>query len=367
MKPRSRILIVDDDPSNIAVLQHVLGDDHVLLTTTTGEECLELAADFQPDLILLDVVMPGIGGLETCRRLRRNRHLKHAKIILLSAREQVEERLEGYVAGADDYVTKPYEQEELLAKVEVFLRLKSSEEISQLKSDLLSLISHEINTPLNGIMGPMQMLAAGDIDPEETAMWADLALQSAEKLHDFFRRALILSQMTSGEIAFELEVGDLRALVDDVVDELARKALDKGITIETEGTVEERVAIDREHFRGVISAILDNAIRFSTAGGRIRIRVQSDSERVLLRISDEGVGMQPSQLPHVFDPFHDPDVRHHDEGHGLSLAIARLIVAGHHGRIRVDSVAGAGTTFTVELPAAVSEVNAELFGVDRAA
>ena len=125
MQPRSRILVVDDSPTNIKIAKVTLGEIYHLATAVTGEEALQIAPDFQPDVILLDIMMPGIDGYEVCREIRGNPALRNTKIIMVSAKAMVSERLEGYEAGADDYITKPFEEDELLAKVRVFLRLKS--------------------------------------------------------------------------------------------------------------------------------------------------------------------------------------------------------------------------------------------------
>src|SRR2546425_9104352 len=132
MLRNTRILIVDDHPTNIAVLEEILGEPYTLKTAACGEEALVMALDFQPALILLDIMMPGIGGYETCRRLRAHPTLRHAKIIMVSARALVSQRLQGYEAGADDYITKPFDGDELVAKVRVYPRLKSLEEVKQL-------------------------------------------------------------------------------------------------------------------------------------------------------------------------------------------------------------------------------------------
>ncbi|MEE8113892.1 MAG: response regulator [Nitrososphaerales archaeon] len=121
MQRQSRILLVDDNPTNLAILEEMLGDEYRWEAATSGEEALEIAPDFQPDLILLDVMMPGINGYETCRRIRANPALRNVKIVMVSAKALVSERLEGYDAGADDYLTKPFDEEELLAKVRVYL------------------------------------------------------------------------------------------------------------------------------------------------------------------------------------------------------------------------------------------------------
>ncbi|MGH9361080.1 MAG: response regulator, partial [Thermoanaerobaculia bacterium] len=131
---RPRILVVDDDPINVCILEEILAEQYELATAGNGEEALEKAPAFKPDLVLLDIMMPGIDGYEVCRRLKSNPRLRDAKVILVSAKAMLSERLEGYESGADDYLTKPFDDAELMAKVRVFLRLKSIEEIDRFKT-----------------------------------------------------------------------------------------------------------------------------------------------------------------------------------------------------------------------------------------
>jgi DNA-binding response OmpR family regulator len=133
-------LAVDDNPVNIEIIEALLDEDHNLITATTGEEALKIAPDFRPDLILLDIMMPGMNGYEVCRRLRANSNLMYTKIILVSAKIMTPERLEGYEAGADDYITKPFDEDEFLAKVRVYLRLSTLEEVECLNKKLQSAI-----------------------------------------------------------------------------------------------------------------------------------------------------------------------------------------------------------------------------------
>src|SRR5438128_6009709 len=128
MRHNGKILIVDDNATNIAILEELLSDHYKLHSARSGEEALAALEEFRPDLILLDIMMPGIDGYETCRRIRANPARKNVKVIMVSAKAMVSERLKGYEAGADDYITKPFEEDELLAKVQVYLRLKSVEE-----------------------------------------------------------------------------------------------------------------------------------------------------------------------------------------------------------------------------------------------
>ena len=132
MTARYKILAVDDDQANLNIISEILSDDYELQTADCGESALEVARNYIPDLILLDIMMPGIDGYEVCRKLRSEPDLSKTKILFLSAKELLEDRLQGYDVGGDDYITKPFDEEELVAKIKVFLRLKYEEEIKTL-------------------------------------------------------------------------------------------------------------------------------------------------------------------------------------------------------------------------------------------
>ena len=136
MQTQAKILAVDDDSNNIAILEELLSDDHVdLKISSNGEQALQLARELQPDIILLDIMMPGMNGYEVCRRLRENPTLKETKILMLSARAMNSEKLKGYHAGADDYITKPFDGDEFLERVRIHLRPKNAQEGDPLTSE----------------------------------------------------------------------------------------------------------------------------------------------------------------------------------------------------------------------------------------
>ncbi|MFO1433075.1 MAG: response regulator [Candidatus Competibacteraceae bacterium] len=192
MSTKEKILIVDDNPTNIEILEEYLEDDYELAIATSGEEALQKAATFQPALILLDIMMPGMDGYEVCRRIRAHPQLCQAKIIIVSAKAMLTERLEGYTAGADDYITKPFDEEELLAKVRVYLRLKAAEAMDQLKGNLLALLGHEACTPLTGIISPVEMLLENeDMDLENQRALLMLIYNSAQKLQSLFEKVRV--------------------------------------------------------------------------------------------------------------------------------------------------------------------------------
>ena len=263
MQKRNKILIVDDNATNIAILEEVLSEHYDLQAASSGEETLEILKQFRPDIILLDIMMPGIDGYETCRCIRANPALNNVKVIMVSAKAMVEERLKGYDAGADDYITKPFEEEELLAKVRVYLRLKTVEEVDQLKSNLLTLLNHETRTPINGILQPLEMLAAEHaVDATMQRMCLDLVTRSAGRLHQLFEKVLKLCAMKAGKWDFKFEPTELSEIVAKATAEVAALAAKREVEIDHK-LEQATLAIDANELKYVVAALLDNAIRFS--------------------------------------------------------------------------------------------------------
>jgi signal transduction histidine kinase len=357
----NRILAVDDDDVDIMIVEKLLGRDYELRTAATGEEALKVAADFLPDIILLDSMLPGISGGEVCQRIRADSRLRHTKIIVVSGKTMVSERVEAYEAGADDYVTKPFDEEELLAKIRVYLRLKSVEEVNQFKSNVLTLLGHEARTPLTGLIGSAEMLMSEDnVNAEEQKMFMLMVYNSAKRLHDFFEKVMILSSLKSGQHQFNMIRTKLCEIVHRSVCDVAEKAAEQNVRIQEKFDSDPVVCVDPQEIRNVVKMILNNAIRFSRPGESIRVCVFLENEDVYISVIDHGDGIDPDYLPYIFDELSDPDVAHHSEGHGLSLAIARQVILQHNGDIAVESTKDSGTTFKIRLPAAVPSEQAVL-------
>ncbi len=350
---RSRVLAVDDDAIDLAIVRRMLSkDDYDLRTASTGKQALKTAADFQPGIVLLDVMMPGTDGYEVCRRMRKDSRLARAKIIMVSSLAMVSERLEGYEAGADDYITKPFDEAELLAKMRVYQRLNSAEEVDRFKTDILRLLSREACSQFNDLIGPTEMLLSQkDIDAEELRTLLEQMRRAAEYLHRFFDNAMVLSSLKSGEQQFSMTPTNLGALVRGVIGEISAEAADRNVKIEEEFAINPTICLDEQQINTVVAAILNNAVRFSRSGGSVTVHVSSDNDDVCLNITDNGEGIDPQYQPYVFDEFSDPNADRQAQGRGLSLAIARQIVLGHNGTVSVESKKGSGSAFTVRLPA----------------
>ena len=215
---RARILAVDDDPLNLAILEELFAEEYNLTTAENGQEALRIAEQIRPDLILLDIMMPGIDGYEVCRQVRSRDTLKYTKVLLVSAKAMTSERLKGYDAGADDYIIKPFDHAELGAKIQVFLRLKSMEETNEIKTQFLTLLAHETRTPLHQITMLAEML--GGEDGPEGSQREELVgmLQAATtRLGDLLERGHRLCQLRAGQVAFRPEPLDLAALLRGVI------------------------------------------------------------------------------------------------------------------------------------------------------
>ena len=159
MQEKNKILAVDDNSINLSVIKELLGSQYDLMTVSTGLDVLKMAQEFRPDLIILDIMLPDIDGYEVCQQIRKNSLLRYTKIIMISAKAMVSERLKGYQVGADDYLTKPYDGEELLAKVCAHLRPKPIKEIQQNEQNLLNTLYGKINALLNSLVNSLIELA----------------------------------------------------------------------------------------------------------------------------------------------------------------------------------------------------------------
>ncbi|MEK7347611.1 MAG: hybrid sensor histidine kinase/response regulator [Candidatus Eisenbacteria bacterium] len=351
MSIKPLILGVDDNPRNLAILRKILGQDYDFVPVASGEEAIEATYRLRPDLVLLDIMMPGIDGYETCRRLRANPRLSWTKIIMVSAKAMTSERLEGYAAGADDYMVKPFDPEEMLAKVRVYLRLKSVEEVDRLKTDVLNLLSHETRTPLTVILSPIALLLESPGVTDQQRRILTMVESGARRLLALFERVSFLSQLKAGSVPFVPERQELRSIAQAAIESARETAESAGIRVALEIEHPAPVNGDPKHLQRAVGALLDNAIRVSPKGETVVVRTWTSDSRSILSVSDRGPGIAPELLPHLFEEFAVADVAHHSHGHGLSLAIARSIVGQHGGSIAVEGGDGGGATFRLDLPA----------------
>ena len=351
MNQKHKILAVDDNEVNLSIMEEILSETYHLRTAANGEQALVMAHEFRPDVILLDIMMDGIDGYEVCRKLKNDPKMGNPKIIMVSAKAMVSERLKGYETGADDYITKPFEEYELIAKLKVYTRLKFIEEIDQLKDSILTLLSHETRTPMNQILGMAGILCEQNKMPDdERKGYAQVLLDSAQNLCTLIKKVNCLIDIKADRFTLSYKNCGLNQIIQNAAKNNQSSAGKKSINIILDINPDIELQCDCYEVEQVITAMINNAIRFSEPGQQIQISAGIEESDAFIKITDQGSGIPKEFLPHVFDEFTDSDSEHHSQGHGLSMAIAREIINMHGGSISVTSKPQKETTFTIHLP-----------------
>lgn len=339
------ILAVDDDPIVLEAYRALLQDSYHVHLAASAEEALEFL-DRQPrvDVILLDVLMPNTDGYEACRRIRSDPRLIDTKIIFVSSKIKLEERIRGYDLGADDYLTKPFEGSELLAKIKVFMRLKNVEEIDKIKTDFINLLYHETRTPLTGILGYAALLRQSPRLTPEEASFVEQIQRSGELILQSCEKTMLLSDLKSGNISVNRSRIPLSMVLtkEQVGTSPGRRK------IRVRGDANLWIHADPKLFGVVMDILLENAVKFSVQETAVEVTVKSIGGRVRIEVANHGEPIAPEQQEIIFSEFAVSDVSHHHAGQGLNLAIARRIMDVHDGMLTISNRAE-GPVFAVEM------------------
>jgi signal transduction histidine kinase len=360
------ILAVDDNPDNLILLETILeSEGYKVELISNGMHALEQIAQDPPDLILLDVMMPEMDGYEVTRRIRQNREISYIPILLITAYHDASV-VEGLDAGADDFIRKPFDHEELLARVRSMLRLKHSideqRKMARQREDFVSRLTHDLRTPLVAAdrmlhLFHQELFCAISPDMKE-AIFA--MIRSNQNLLEMVNNLLEVYRFEAGKKNLQLETCNLRQIVEEIVQELTPLVLEKGLTInidssnldqkdETAGVVKG----DRSELRRVTANLVGNAIKFTDTGS-VNIRVSETpvgpegNTWVIIEVQDTGFGIAPEDQATIFERFRQG--KNKRAGSGLGLHLSQRIIESHKGTIDVFSELGKGSLFTVRLP-----------------
>jgi two-component system, sensor histidine kinase and response regulator len=353
----SDILIVDDTPANLQLLSGMLKErGHKVRPVPSGKLALQAARGRCPDLILLDINMPEMNGYEVCRQLKADADLQDVPVIFLSALSDTVNKLEGFRVGGVDYITKPFEFEEVHARLEAHLALRRAhielEELHALRETLTSMIVHDLRGPLTGILGYLELLEGkvGSQLEEKPRRYLHRARQSSQALIGMISTLLDLDRLEAGSLPLERSDCDLRGLVGEACGllaatesrEVTQELPDEPVPVHCDAGVVCRV----------LANLLGNALKFTPSSKSVAISVRTDDAGTHVAVRDEGPGIAPEFHDRIFEKFGQARLKREHRGFssGLGLAFCKLAVEAHGGTISVVSVVGEGSTFAFVLP-----------------
>jgi len=367
------VLLVDDTEANVDILVDALGKSYEVSVAMDGPSALDAVAEIRPDLILLDIMMPGMDGYEVCRQLRENEKSKETPVIFLTAKSEKEDIVTGFEAGGQDYIIKPFYIPELMERVRTQLILKCQKEALQTvnqhleekvaertrqleeanrnleianreltslddaKNRFLDLISHEIRTPLNGILGVTDLLKEMLGEESEFSEFLDMLKISADRLEAFSATALTITHLqTKHEGVAKCRLDPFLCL-EMVSQELEGEAEKKSVNIDRIGR-EGRYGLqgNEELVLRALRSILDNGIRYAPDSSTLQCTVSEEGGNVVFEVVDRGNGFSEEALKNLFKPFGLGEP-HYDENVGLSLLATKLIAEAHGGHIEIGN------------------------------
>ncbi|MEA3180715.1 MAG: hypothetical protein QOI59_4238 [Gammaproteobacteria bacterium] len=374
---RARILIVDDLPEKLLVYSSLLEDvDAEIVQARSGTEALKRVLEGSFAVILLDVNMPDIDGLETATLIRGHRNGRHTPIIFITAYADEMQTARGYALGAVDYILSPIVAPVLRTKVQVFVDLYKAnaalalsnqeletrvkertaelEQLSRLKDEFLATMSHELRTPLNAIFGWVTLLRTGRLDEPTQERALETIERNARAQKRLIEDLLDVSRIVTGKVALEILPVDPRRVVEAALETMQPAAQAKGVTVvPLLDTGAATVRGDFARLQQIVCNLLSNAIKFTPSGGQVDVCLAHRNGEAEISVSDSGQGIKPEFLPLVFDRFRQEDgsISRRHGGLGLGLAIVRHLVELHAGSVEAFSEGeGKGSRFVVRLP-----------------
>lgn len=363
VRATGRVLVVDDDrASRWMVAEALQRHGHTVFQAASGEEALELAGREKLEAILLDVVLPGANGYEICRSLKGDPATETIPVLLLTALDDRNNRLRGIQSGADEFLSKPLDIEELALRVgnavhskqlydELQANYRQLQSLEALREQLSEMMVHDLRTPLTGVIGYAQILSRKAVDKldeverDSLSQITMLARTMVRMLSDI----LDVGRLQSNELPLQRVPARLHELAARA-SSLVGKPDNKTVVVEGEAEVE----CDAELILRVLTNLIANAIKYSPAGGVVTVRLAPPGE---IRVLDQGPGVPAEMREHIFEKYGQAERKKYSTG--LGLAFCKLVVEKHGGRLGVDSRPGQGAEFWVSLPSEARSPAAE--------
>ncbi len=363
-----RILVVDDHEPLLAAIQGILeGEGYTIFTATDGLKALEMMDEVNPQLIIADIMMPRMDGYALYEAIRTRPEWVTIPFIFLTAKAEREDRLRGKGMGAEDYLTKPFDPEELVVAVSSRLgRAQAIQEASEvqfekLKQQIANVLGHELRTPLTYVRGYTE-LALEEVPASADGITDFLQgiKRGADRLNRLVEDLMMMVQIDTGRAAEEYRMlvcvhPNLEAVLQATIQRHKAIAAEQGIELELITSPNlPPVRICEPIFTNALGRLIENGIKFSRKkGSRVTVSTQVVDGWLTVAVTDYGIGIAAKEIPHLFERFRQIDrEKMEQQGAGLGLALAKELIQLHKGEITVESTVGEGSTFSIRLPIA---------------
>jgi two-component system sensor histidine kinase/response regulator len=362
-----RILAVDDDRINLRIIGGILRHEgYEIAEAASGEQALEVYATFNPNLVLLDVMMPGIDGFATCRTLKKAYGDKCAPVIFITAKSEADDVVMGFDAGGVDYLTKPFRPKEVVARIRTHLSNQQLveqqkhlvEQLSKANADkdrFLGMCAHDLRNPLSSIRGLAELMdenAIGELTAEQREIVKTIHGASQSMLQ-LVNELLDVATIEAGHLKLDKSPTKVSEIVERSVHLSNIEAAKKNTRIEIVKTNGDPVVdVDRNKIRQVVDNLISNAVKYSPRGSIITVLIHANDTVAGFAVRDSGPGVPEHERHKLFKDFGRLSAQPTggEKSTGLGLAICRKIVEAHNGTIGVDNIVGRGAQFYVNLP-----------------
>jgi len=361
-----KILIVDDVQSNVLLLKILLTNEKFqVCTANCGNMAIEQAKAEKPDLILLDVMMPDISGFDAAVILKKDPQTKEIPIIFLTALNNPSDLVHGFQVGANDFLTKPFNKEELVMRVMHQISLVAAKRIIEQQNaelratisnrdKMYSVIAHDLRSPMASIRMVLNLVVASmspDIIGPELFELLDKANKESEEVHDLLDNLLKWTKSQTGRLNVVLQDLDMNDIIPGVVDIFQMIAATKKIKLIYKGTdTPLMVRADNDMLKTVVRNFMSNAVKFSPEGSSIEITMKAEGDYAKVSVRDHGVGIAADRLGSIFNKGETTYGTGGEEGSGLGLQLCQDFAQKNGGDVMVESVEGEGSTFSVLVP-----------------
>lgn len=365
MEDTARVLIVDDELSSLYTLEMLLSPESYDIQLANGPEEAFIALEKDPpDVILLDVMMPGITGFDVCERLKNDIRWRHIPVILVTALNGKDDLVQGLNSGADEFISKPVNGSEMRARVRSMLRIKQQydeiQESMRLRDELANMIVHDMRTPISAIMLYIDLLAKIYDSADNQRRVVPKLRSQVHRLNSMLTDMLLVAKMKSGKLILDCAPVNVAELVEKTIRDQNAAAEAKRIAVVAELPDDvQQVSLDGKLIKRTLENLLSNALKFSPEDSTVTIHLAFEPSapssngrqpRLHIRVIDEGPGIPEEFRECIFDRYEVVKMKTADVPQvGIGLAFCKMVVEAHGGTISVDDNQPQGAVFSVEL------------------